>query len=130
MEIDITFFRKKDDDDDGVNAHMNIPIYRNKDLIQGALHDVLHWLSQVEWNFQQLAQTSKDQPFMYAFPRNECGCTSFYRLCPYYNICHSWNNPTAYADKPPFGFVVSHWDPRSVQTEDSRIYHFEGTKGE
>lgn len=127
VELDITFFRKKDLTDRGVNRHLTAPVYRDKELMNGWLWDTLHWLDQIEWNFEQLSKSSKDDDVLKAFPRNENGCTSFFKLCPYYSICHTNNNPLKFEDNTPFGFIINYWDPRErIGEKDGKVFHFDG----
>ena len=130
VELDITYFRKKDRDDGGVNRHSTIPVYRDKQLLEGWQWDTLSWLNQVEWNYEQLQKASPDDSVMKAFPRNEKGCTAFLRKCPYYSICFTNNNPLKNAENPPIGFRKVWWNPmdRTSDGHDNKVYHFEGEK--
>lgn len=130
VELDITYFRKKDRDDGGVNRHSTIPVYRDKQLLEGWQWDTLSWLNQVEWNHEQLQKCKVDDPVMKAFPRNEKGCTAFFRKCPYYSICFTSNNPLQYAESTPIGFKKVWWNPmeRVGDGHDNKVYHFESEK--
>lgn len=61
---------------------------------------------------------------MRAFPRNENGCTAFFKKCPYYDICHTkqGNNPLKYAEEIPIGFAINIWDPRVTQDSEAQKF--------
>ncbi len=131
VELDITFFRKKDMTNRGIDRHLTAPVYRDKDLTKGWLWDTLHWLDQIEWNFEQLSKSSVDDEVLKAFPKNENGCTAYFKLCPYYHVCHTQPglNPLKLAETPPFGFIINYWDPAErVGEKEGKVYHFDGEK--
>jgi hypothetical protein len=115
IDIDIIFFRKMDLKDDGAKRHMTIPVYRSEELRKGWLWNCLSWLDQIEYNFLLLEQAKVDDDVLKAFPQNETGCTAFYRMCPYYHLCQTSNNPLKYAETELAGFTKRWWNPLNIQ---------------
>lgn len=57
-------------------------------------------------------------------------CTMYFRKCAYFDICHMRNNPFAWKDKPPQGYVTYEWDPKKHETEMKNLLENAKVKGE
>ena len=90
-----------------------VPVRRNLDHMNGWLWEVNHWCDLIDKDEEALAEASADDPVMEAFPKNTENCTK-YGLCPFHNVCTSWNNPLQHSEEVPEGFKTEYWDPRGL----------------
>jgi len=98
---------------------VRIPVYKSPKQMNAFLWNVNHWIDQIEWNFQQLAQTEKDDSVMEAFPINCASCSKF--GCSMGGICHTFPNPIKFAEDPPAGYEVDFWDPLRKEEEADNV---------
>ncbi len=105
---------------------LRIPVRKRPQDMQAFLWEVNHWVDQIEWNMEQLAQTKDSDPVMTCFPKNGESCSKF--GCKYPGLCTSWTNPLQQLHRMPPGYVVDHWDPRKREKEARYIAEQEGDK--
>ncbi len=92
-----------------------VPVRRNRPSMQAWLIEANYYYEAIQRDFQRLADITPGEEHMLAFPRNTESCTR-YGLCPYFDHCTIWHNPLRHCQEPPPGFIVEHWDPRSIET--------------
>ncbi len=92
-----------------------VSVRRNRDSMQAWLIEANYWMGAIEQDFQRLADVAEEDKHMLAFLRNTESCTR-YGLCPYYDHCTLWHNPLQHCTEPPIGFILEHWDPRTIET--------------
>jgi hypothetical protein len=77
-------------------------------------YNTMRWFDLIIDDFNMLAQVDEDKPIMQSFPMKTESCAYQYgSLCPYYNLCTTWNNPLKRCSQPPIGFVST-----KVEAED------------
>jgi hypothetical protein len=90
--------------------HLRVPIYRNGPDMEAGLVNIIWWLDQIAWNFDELANCSRDNRTLACFPMNNTGCGNW-GGCSYLDFCRTWQNPLQYSDEPPMGFQQDFWNP-------------------
>lgn len=88
---------------------VRLPVHKSRKQMAAFLWNVNHWIDMIEWNYQQLAETSIDDPVMKAFPINCSSCSKY--GCRMGGICINHPNPIKFAQEPPAGYEVDFWDP-------------------
>lgn len=108
VTINASFFRKT-----GKNDHRRIPVNKSSEYMESWMWETIHWMEQIQWNFEQLHRTSPKDPVMRCFPRNGNACTEYNRLCSFHTLCRMHHNPTElmHRNKLPFGFKQEFWNP-------------------
>lgn len=96
---------------------IRIPVYKSKKQMAAFLWNVNHWIDLIEWNYEQLAQTSIDDPVMPAFPINCMSCSKF--GCRMGGICSTFPNPLRFAEEGLAGYKTDFWDPLRGNIEKS-----------
>lgn len=97
---------------------VRIPVYKTPQMMQEYLFEVNHWIDQMMWNYQQLANTKESDDVMTAFPKNGQSCSKF--GCRYNGLCTAWQNPVQKCHTVPPEFQVNFWDPRRENAEDAK----------
>lgn len=69
------------------------------------------WIDQIYTDYAALANVQPDQPHMKCFRQNGKSCTNWSRVCEFYNLCTSWNNPVAHQKEIPMSMEISFWNP-------------------
>ena len=95
------------------NEFHRVPVRKNLAAMQAWLVEVTRWYDMIQDDFNRLASAKEEDEVLEAFPRNTESCTQ-YGPCPFLDYCSIWNNPIQYADSPPIGYRVEHWDPRKI----------------
>ena len=95
------------------NEFHRVPVRRSILSMNAWLVEVNHYLDQLELDFSLLADADEGDNILFAFKRNTEHCADFGQ-CPFLDHCSVWHNPLRYADAPPVGFAVNHWDPRNM----------------
>lgn len=98
------------------NEFLRIPVSPSGDKLQLWLWEANHWIDQIEWNMEMLAETSPSDDIMVAFPRNTSSCAKF--GCDFPGLCSSRCNPLQWGEEPPIGYKKEFWDPRR---EDAKV---------
>jgi hypothetical protein len=90
-----------------------IPVERQLPHLDAWLWETRHWISQIEANKVAAFDTSKNAPYMAAFPKNTDACFDFNRSCEFLDLCKARPNPQMWfgQDEPPNGYHNDHWDP-------------------
>lgn len=96
---------------------LRIPVRKSSNNLQQFLWEVNHWIDQIEWNFKQLAECSREDDVMTCFPKNAESCSKF--GCKYPGMCEAWDNPLKHLNQPPPGYTVEFWDPRKRNEEEA-----------
>lgn len=110
VKINGTVFRKND------REFLRIPVRRSDDAMQQWLWETKHYIQQLRWNMQELAECSKSDQVMVAFPRNAESCTKF--GCSFPGLCQNWANPLRYCKRgAPKDYEEDFWDPRRQEEE-------------
>jgi len=88
-----------------------------------AIWELSYELAKVDRDFELLSQSTLDQPFMMAFPRNDQNCTAYNQICPYFDYCTlpSFNNPLTRCENPQPGMTVDFWDPRKLVDDAKHV---------
>ena len=103
LTINGSIFRKNDVE------HVKIPIRKNGTQMQEWLYEANYWWDYYEHQMNLLAQQSREDPVMVAFPRNTESCCKF--GCNFPGICNNKPNPLQMSE-PPIGYEEEFWDPR------------------
>lgn len=107
--INVAFLRKASLDFDRIRLDIG------SQHMQRWMAMVTSWSNHLQDDYQLLStevamqQDRPDDRSLKAFPGNWTNCTK-YGLCPYYDLCISWHDPTK-QERPP-GFRYEPWDPR------------------
>jgi len=110
VKINGTVFRKND------REFLRIPVRRSDDAMQMWLWETRHYVQQLRWNMEELAECSKSDQVMVAFPRNAESCTKF--GCAFPGLCHNWANPLRHCERgAPKDYEEDFWDPRRQEEE-------------
>ena len=113
-KVDLSIFRRSG------NKHVRVLIAKDVLAMEGWLFMANFWYDLIMRETDAvLRQDCQDNPVMTAFPRNECGCTAYNRLCKYFDFCEAWQNPIQ--QTIPDGFVVDWWDPANVPDEAQSV---------
>jgi hypothetical protein len=105
--VDVTIFTKNPD-------NIRIPCIKSIDRMESWLYEANKIFDDLENDFELLGKDGPEYPFMRAFPRRTESCVQYNRICPYFDMCHSWNNPLQHLDEVPSGFERRVWDPRDT----------------
>lgn len=111
--INGSVFRTKD------NEHLRIPVQFQNDMRLVWLWEANHWLNQIEWNFEQLAECSPSDKVMVAFPRNSASCSKY--GCRFPGMCSLHANPLRRLGQTPIGYKQEFWDPREREQKDAKF---------
>lgn len=103
--MDVCVFKKEND-------HLRIPCIKSINRIECWLWEANTVFDRLEKDFEALSKQTTDQLFMTAFMRRVESCVQYNRICPYFELCHAWNNPLQHIGTIPAGFVLKEWDPR------------------
>ena len=96
------------------SQHKRLMIRKNPRQMQDWLHNQQYWYDKKKRNLELLKQQAEEgHDIITAFPRNDEGCVKFFKLCPYFDHCHSTSNPLIDMNNPPDGMDIIHWDPRT-----------------
>ena len=115
------------------NEFLRLPIAKSNEMMREGLWKANHWLDQLEWNWQNLLNTSVHDDVMPAFPCNGESCSKF--GCSFSAFCTTWPNALKHAHTPPPGYVQEFWDPRREEKDakylatDGHITKVDGTSG-
>lgn len=110
VEINGTFFQKKE------TKFQRVPARRRLSMMEAGYWNIMHWLLELEWEMQRLADCKASDPVMMAFPTNPCHCTSYFG-CRYMDFCLAWPNPLQNVDEVPLGMKIEYWDPTEEETK-------------
>jgi len=78
--------------------------------------EVLRLFENIEKDMETLLTWDPGENFLPAFPRNGEACIDYNHTCQFMGICSTWLNPLRFADNPPQGFAVNHWNPLERET--------------
>ena len=78
---------------------------------------VLHYLYQIQDNFEALTECSDSDDILRSFPLRDDSCFNYGKPCPYYDFCCTWPNPLQRCYEPPIGFEISFWDPLEKESK-------------
>jgi len=107
MIIDITIFTK-------TLQHVRVHCNKTIDRMESWLYEINCTFDELEKDFEQLSKDKPDDLFMKSFIRNTESCIQYNRICPYFELCHAWNNPLQHMGQIPSGFKIEVWDPRNT----------------
>lgn len=101
------------------NEIVRIPMKKKIESLIDWQFMAAHYYDEIMNNMNTLAETSVGDACMKCFPKNETGCFTFNRLCPYHDFCAAWDNPVreAVEFQTPMGFVEEHWNPEESASE-------------
>ena len=123
IKINGAVFRKKG------NEYPRVLIRKTPDMMAVGHWNVLNTLDLLEWDYDELAESSKEDEVMETFPMNDTACFSFGKLCAYHAYCTAWKNPLQRCDEPPTGLVVKRWNPADLE-DDAKAVVTIGGEGE
>lgn len=107
------------------NGFLRVPVRKTVSQMQTWLWTVIHWLDQIQWNYEELAASKPSDPVMMAFPMKDTACVDYYRLCQYHAFCTAWANPLDRAEAPPPGLGHVWWNPADKEKEVGTVMHIE-----
>ena len=90
-------------------SFMFIPVEKRLEQLDLWLWETHTWIDLIEQNKEMAANTSPQEKYMAAFPKNTNSCWDFNQACPYLDLCRAWPNPQGH-DIPP-GMTRSVWNP-------------------
>ena len=108
-----------------VNGFQRVPIRKTISQMQVWLWNVIHWLDEIQWNFEELAKSKEEDDVLMAFPMNTNSCVDFGRVCEYHAFCTAWSNPLQRAHEPPPGMSNVWWNPADKEKEVDTVIHIE-----
>jgi hypothetical protein len=73
--------------------------------------NLLYYLTQLQHYFELLASASDSDTILTTFPMRTDSCTTYGKLCPYYDFCCAWPNPLQRCQEPPIGLAIDFWNP-------------------
>ena len=118
VEVNGIFFLKNSGARGGKTIDfMRVPCYRTIDRMHAwywTLHDTI---DRLEFEFERLATCQVSETVMMAFPMRTESCAK-YTGCPYHDLCCTWANPLAQLTRIPPGFIIEHWDPRTLEARE------------
>jgi len=88
---------------------MFIPVDKQLHMLDAWLWETREWIDRVEADKEMLRQSSPNDRYLRAFPKNTQSCWSFNRQCPYIDCCKAWPNPLG--KQMPNNFIERKWDP-------------------
>jgi hypothetical protein len=106
--VNAIFFLKKE------TQFYRLDVPRTKDQMNVWLTNVNSWIDDIEFETENMLNTSEDDPVMSAFPLNPTACTRYFG-CPYHAYCLAWPNPLRRCDEPPVGMKIEWWDPTEYE---------------
>lgn len=113
VEMNGTFFSKTKSITDKCISFLRIPAYRSLDMMNVWLFTADYTIQRMKEEMRLLGECcagdSKD--LLTAFPIQPGTCSK-YLGCEYLDFCQFWRNPLLYAENPPPGFIIEHWDPK------------------
>lgn len=107
------------------NDYIRVPIRKSTDMMNTWLWNMNHWIDLIEWNMNELAESTEDELVLHAFPMNTESCISYGRACKYLDFCSVWSNPLKHAEEPPSGFVRKFWDPSAREETAKTVMNIE-----
>ncbi len=110
IEINGSFWHKND------TTFFRLLERRRLEAMEAWRTDTMNWISSIAtdtYNFQR----EEDNEVLTSFRRNPEFCTQYFG-CMYHPWCSTWANPLHFADEPPLGFKVEHWDPRREELDE------------
>jgi len=87
-----------------------IPIQKSADMVQSFQIETQWWVHFMEESKARAKDEVAEGRPPYSMPKRTDNCLSFFKRCPFYDICRFVQNPTELPD-PPEGFVKQKWDP-------------------
>lgn len=104
--FDVTIFKKTPE-------NLRIVTEHKPETYQSFLMEMDKTISELDNDFQRLKMSTKDLKSLNCFYRNRQNCVQYNRICPYFEICDSHENPLK-LERIPAGFKVEKWDPRDT----------------
>lgn len=119
VTINGAVFRAKDRD------FLRIPVKHDNAWLEGWVWQANHWIEQINWNMEALAEHDESNRVLNAFPINSGSCEKF--GCKFPGLCAARANPLQKCHTVPAGYDVSFWDPRARETKSKTVVHLEET---
>ena len=88
-----------------------IPIERTIHNLDAWLWELKREIALLEINKKDLAEVSRTDDFMAAFPKRTKSCIQFMRPCMYIDMCKAIANPEETQGRELKGFRINHWSP-------------------
>jgi len=104
---------------DGKNEFIRIPSRRSPDQLQLWRQECNYWIDLIEKNWELLAETSRSDDVMHAFPRSPSSCGQ--SGCRFKDMCENWCNPLQHSSEPPVGYEEDHYDPQEKESEANQV---------
>jgi len=100
-------------------------LMKTKSAIDRFIEDLIHHIEIIQHNIEIYNNECHNHERNYnpkSFKRTGgYACTMYFRKCAYFDLCHMRNNPFAWKDKPPQGYVTYEWDPKEHEKEMKRL---------
>jgi hypothetical protein len=116
--VNVSIFRKKGHD------HNMIPIKKTHAMLNEWLVNVNNWYTLIEADVEHTFANIEEETnanAMSTFKRCDHGCTAYYKLCPFFDMCTTWNNPLQRCSECPSGFTREFWDPDDAAKEGMNV---------
>ena len=113
--VDLSIFRKGSKG----HEHKRIPIRKTMGMLNEWLVNVSEWVRAINFDVKtmfDLMSVFRQKESMPVFRRCDHGCTAYYTMCPFFDLCTMWENPLQRCDEVPLGYEQEYWDP-SVREE-------------
>ena len=107
------------------NDYIRVPIRKSTDMMNTWLWNMNHWIDLIEWNMNELAESTEDELVLHAFPMNTESCISYGRACKYLDFCSLLSNQLKHAEEPPSVFVRKFWDPSAREETAKTVMNIE-----
>ena len=87
-------------------------------------YNTMRWFDLIVDDFHMMVELDEGQQIMQSFPMRTESCAYHYgSICPYYDICTTWNNPLKRCAEVPMGFVSSKQDSEEDKgKEPKKVY--------
>jgi len=118
LTVNGSIFRKNDVE------HVRIPVQKSGEQMLEFLWEANNWWDYYEEQLYKLYNSSPDDTYMEAFPRNTESCCKF--GCRYPGICNTTPNPLKdWREKTPTGYKKEYWDPTRGEDEANHVVNLE-----
>jgi CRISPR/Cas system-associated exonuclease Cas4 (RecB family) len=107
------------------NDYIRVPIRKSTDMMNSWLWNINHQIDMIEWNMDEMADSTEDEVVFHAFPMNTESCINYGRACKFMDFCSVWSNPLQHLEEVPVGFVRKYWDPTEREESAKTVMNLE-----
>lgn len=112
------------------NEYIRVPIRKSVDMMNTWLWNVNHFADLIEWNMNEMMESTEEETVFNAFPMNTESCISYGKACKFMDFCSVWSNPLQHSDETPTGFVKKYWNPSERDETAGTVMYIKEKKHE